>query len=316
MKFEVSEEALKKLLEAGRIASEARDFGARLVKPGSKASRICEEVEGLIIERGARPAFPCNISISEVAAHYTPSIDVDTEIPEDAVVKIDVGVHVDGYIADTAVTIDLSGSHSKLLEASRDALLAVERILRPGVSLYEIGRTIHATMKRKGFKPIRNLYGHTIGKYLVHAGISIPNYPERRAIIVRLKPPQLFAIEPFATNGRGHVVESSITAIYSYNNRKPRIPLGSVEEKILDIIVREYRTLPFTPRWLRGIASDEDILLAIRGLVLKGLLESYPVLVEAGRGLVTQFEHTYLMLKDRIIVTTRGGEELEPGRAR
>jgi methionyl aminopeptidase len=312
LEFELTEESLEKLLEAGRIASEARDFGARIVEPGRKASEICERVERLIIEKGARPAFPCNISISEVAAHYTPSIGVDVEIPEDGVVKVDVGAHVDGFIADTAVTVDLTGRHARLLEASREALSAAERILRPGVSLFEIGRTIYTTMKRKGFKPIRNLYGHTIGRYLVHAGISIPNYPERRAIIIRLRPPQLFAIEPFATNGRGHVVESSITAIYSYNNRKPRVPLGSVEERVLDFIVREYKTLPFTPRWLRGIAEDQKILLAIRGLVLKGLLESYPVLVEAGRGLVAQFEHTYLMLKDRIIVTTRGGEEIEP----
>jgi len=309
--FEVSEETIKKLLEAGRIASEARDFGARIAEPGRRASEVCERVENLMVERGAKPAFPCNISINEVAAHYTPSIGVDAEIPEGGVVKIDVGAHVDGFIADTAVTVDLSGGHSKLLEASQDALWAVERILRPGVNLFDIGRTIYAAMKRKGFRPIRNLYGHTIGRYLVHSGVSIPNYPERRAIAVRLKPPQLFAIEPFATNGRGHVVESSITSIYSYNDRKPRVPLGPVEERVLDFITREYRTLPFTPRWLRCIARGEEVLLAVRGLALKGLLESYPVLVEAGHGLVAQFEHTYLMLKDRIIVTTRGGEEIE-----
>ncbi len=312
MREEYGEDEIRKLLEAGQIAAEARDYGARIVEAGRRASEVCGEVEKYIVEHGGRPAFPCNISINEVAAHYTPSIGEDAVIPEGAVVKVDVGVHIDGYIADTAATVDLSGSHARLLEASRAALEAVEHVLRPGISLYEIGRVIYSTMKRHGFKPIRNLYGHTIGRYLVHAGVSIPNYPERAMIVLRLRPPKLFAIEPFATNGRGHVVESSKTMIYSYRGRKGRTALGQLEERVLTYIEREYKTLPFTPRWLRGLASDEEVLMAIRGLVLKGLLESYPVLVEAGRGLVAQFENTYLMLKDKIIVTTRGGEEIEP----
>lgn len=314
MPFELDEEAMRKLLLAGRIAAEARDYGARLVEAGRRASEVCGEVERFIVEKGARPAFPCNISINEVAAHYTPCLREDTVIPEGAVVKVDVGVHVDGYIADTAATVDLSGGNQRLLEASREALKAVEGILRPGISLYEIGKTVYTTMKRLGFKPIKNLYGHTIGRYTVHAGLSIPNYPDRRMMIFRLRPPVLFAIEPFATNGAGMVTEASTTTIYSYLGRKPRIPLGPIEERLLGYIEENYKTLPFTPRWLRGLASDDEILLAVRGLTVKGALEKYPVLVEKARGLVAQFEHTFLMLKDRIIVTTRGGEEVEPKR--
>ena len=310
MTFEVDEEALKKLLEAGRAAAEARDYGARLVEPGRLASEVCEAVEAKIRELGAQPAFPCNISINHVAAHYTPSIGVDAEIPEGAVVKIDVGAHVDGYIADTAVTVDLSGRWGKLLEASKSALEEAEKTLKPGVRLYDIGRAIQQAMKRLGYKPVRNLYGHTIGRYLIHAGISIPNYPERRLFASRLKPPLLFAIEPFATNGKGMVTELSTTTIYSYTGRRSRIAVGDLEDKILGEIVKRYKTLPFTPRWLRGLAGDEELEAAIRALSLKGILHGYPVLVEAGRGLVAQFEHTYLMLKDRIVVTTRGGEEI------
>ncbi|MEB3851998.1 MAG: M24 family metallopeptidase, partial [Desulfurococcales archaeon] len=158
----IGEEALQKLLHAGRAASEARDYAAKIVRPGMKASELCEAVEARIVEEGARPAFPCNISISSVAAHYTPSIGEDTTIPEDGVVKIDVGAHVDGYIADTAVTVDLSGAWGRLLEASASALEAAERVLKPGVRLYDIGRAIQQAMRRLGFKPIRNLYGHTI----------------------------------------------------------------------------------------------------------------------------------------------------------
>jgi methionyl aminopeptidase len=308
--LEIDDEALKKLLHAGRVAAEARDYGASLVEAGVRASRVCEAVEARIRDGGAEPAFPCNISINHVAAHYTPSIGTDEVIPEGAVVKVDVGAHVDGYIADTAVTVDLSDKWGPLLEASRSALEAAEKTLRPGVRLYEIGKAIQQAMKRAGFKPVRNLYGHTIGRYLIHAGLSIPNYPERRLLASRLRPPVLFAVEPFATNGRGLVVDGPVTTIYSYTGRRGRMALGELESRLLNVIIERYKTLPFTPRWLRGLASDSELEAAVRSLTLKGALHSYPVLVEAGRGMVAQFEHTYLMLDDRIIVTTRGGEEI------
>ena len=141
---------VEKLLQAGRIAAEARDYGAGLARPGASAREICEEVESLIVKRGGRPAFPCNLSVNEVAAHYTPGVRDDVRLGSGDVVKIDVGAHIDGYIADTAVTVDLGGRHGGLLEASRAALEAVERIMRPGVSVYTLGRTIEQEIRGGG----------------------------------------------------------------------------------------------------------------------------------------------------------------------
>jgi len=297
-------EEVEKLLEAGRIAREALSLAERLVAPGASARRVCEEIEGFIVSRGARPAFPCNFSVDHVAAHYTPGIEDDVVLEGREVVKVDVGVHVDGYIADTAVTIDLSGEHGPLLAAAREALESVAAAMRPGVSLYEIGRRIEQAIKRRGFKPVRNLSGHTIGRWVIHAGVSVPNYADRRVAHVRLRPGTLVAIEPFATNGRGVVRESRPVNIYAYTGRRPRTPLSDLEERTLEIIVGEYRTLPFTPRWLTRWLDPGDAARAVAGLHAKGLLHDYPVLVEAARGLVSQFEHTFLILRDRVIVTT------------
>ncbi len=300
----LGEEEVSKLLEAGRIAWEALRLAERLVQPGASARRVCESIESFIVEKGARPAFPCNFSVDHVAAHYTPGIDDDVELEGGEVVKVDVGVHVDGYIADTAITIDLSGKHEPLLEAARSALEAAMKVVKPNVRVYDIGRRIEAAIRSKGFKPIRNLTGHTIARWTIHAGMSIPNYADRRTIIFRLPPGTLVAIEPFATNGRGFVRDSQPVNIYAYTGRRPRAPLSEAEEKVLSLVTREYRTLPFTPRWLAQRLPRETVIEGVRGLLAKGLLHDYPVLVEAGRGLVAQFEHTFLILKDRVIVTT------------
>ncbi len=299
----VLEDAFDKLVRAGKIAAEARDYGASLVKPGATAREVCEEVESLIQKRGAEPAFPCNFSVNEVAAHYTPGVGDDVRVREGDVVKVDVGAHIDGYIADTAITVDL-GNHEGLLEAVKAALAAVESIMKPNIRIYDIGRTIESTIKKRGYRPVRNLTGHTIGRYLIHAGTSIPNYAERTTFYKRLKPGTLVAVEPFGTNGRGVVREGGITNIYSYMGKRPRHPLAPEEANVLDYIVKHYRTLPFTPRWLAREFGDgvENI---VKRLEAKGILYGYPILIEAARGLVAQFEHTFLILKDRVVVTTK-----------
>jgi len=293
-----------KLVEAGKIAGEARELGASLVKPGASAREICEEVEGYIRRKGAEPAFPCNFSVDEVAAHYTPGLDDDVKLRGIEVVKVDVGAHIDGYIADTAKTVDLSGVYEKLLEASRAALERVISIMKPNIRVYDIGKAIEAEIRKRGYKPVRNLTGHTIDRWAIHAGTQIPNYPDRATFHKRLRPGTLVAVEPFATNGRGIVRDGGLVNIYSLIPKKPKYKLSEEEAEILSYIQEHYRTLPFTPRWLLADFDKREIEAAIKSLVSKGLLYPYPILVEAGRGKVSQFEHTFLILEDRVIVTT------------
>jgi methionyl aminopeptidase len=296
---------LDKLKMAGRIAARVRDYARTIVKPGVRASEVCEVLERLIVELGGSPAFPCNFSLNDTAAHYTPGLGDDVVVPEGAVVKVDVGVHVDGFIADTATTIDLSGAHGKLLEASERALEVAVSKVKPYASLYEIGRAIELEIRSLGFKPIRNLSGHNILRYMVHGGLSIPNHADRSLHHVRIPPGSIIALEPFATNGKGLVVDKQIVNIYSYTGRKPKIALTEQESKLLEIIVERYKTLPFTPRWLRDLYNPEELKQLIKSLHAKGVLHGYPVLVEAGGGIVAQFEHTLYVSDSEVIIITQ-----------
>ncbi len=303
----VDDEALEKLVKAGDIARRTLEYGRSLIKPGATAREVCEEVEGYIRGQGASPAFPCNLSVDHVAAHYTPGISDDVKLTSTSVVKLDIGVSVDGYIADTALTVDLSGRYQDLLDASREALEAVIERLRPGISLYEIGKTVESRIRRRGFKVVRNLTGHTIARHMIHAGLSIPNYPDRTVFYKRLQPGTQAAIEPFATNGRGMVVEGGVTNIYAYTGRRPRRGLNEEEKRLLDTIIDRFLTLPFTPRWLVDVMEPSRLEQTVKSLVAKGALHDYPILVEAGKGLVSQHEHTIVVLKDRVLVTTCKG---------
>ncbi|BFH74441.1 type II methionyl aminopeptidase [Sulfurisphaera javensis] len=297
----MEESALELLKKAGKIAAKARDIGAKAIKPGAKVYDICEEVEKIIVEEGAKPAFPCNLSINAEAAHYSPKIDDEKTIPEGAVVKLDVGAHIDGYITDTAVTVVLDDKYQKLAEAAKDALQAAIANMRPGVDLGEIGKNIEKIIKMYGFKPIKNLGGHLIKRYELHAGVFVPNIYERG--LGRVIEGNTYAIEPFATTGEGEVIEGKEVTIYSIKSLNAR-NLTDEEKKFLDEIYQRANMLPFSERWLKDLGEPEYIRQMLKILVRRGALRAYPILIEIRKGLVSQFEHTVLVSKDGAEIIT------------
>ena len=188
---------------AARISAEARNRGARAVVPGATRRAVADEVESYIRAQGAEPAFPTNLSRNVEAAHYTPSPDDDVRFVEGDIVKVDVGAHLDGAIADTAVTVEVGSSHrqDRLLKAARDAVEAGIAEVRAGVAVDDLSKAIERAIHSGGFKPIENLTGHSIERYLLHAGKSIPNASGMSTD--RLEEGEVVAIEPFATNGAG-----------------------------------------------------------------------------------------------------------------
>ncbi|MEM0373100.1 MAG: type II methionyl aminopeptidase [Sulfolobales archaeon] len=300
----MSEEELEFLIKAGKIAAKAREEGLRLIKPGVKVFEICERVEEIIIREGARPAFPCNLSINYEAAHYSPILNDEKVIPEGAIVKLDVGAQINGYITDTAVTIVLDDKYQKLADAARDALAAAISNFKVGVSLGDIGRVIEKVIKMYGFKPIRNLGGHLIRRYELQAGIFVPNVSDRSPW--RIQKGQVFAIEPFATNGGGEVIEGKEVTIYALKNYTEK-NLTQKESILVKEIYNRFYTLPFNERWLRDIMQPIELREVLRNLVKKNVLRQYPILIESKKGIVTQFEHTVYVDSDRPIVLTDKG---------
>lgn len=295
----MDEEVYKKYKLAGSIAAKARDYGASLIRSGISFLEVAEKVESKIMELGGKPAFPVNISVNEVAAHFTPGKNDTLQFSAGDVVKLDVGVHVDGYIADTATTIEVeTDRYSELIESSREALESAIRIIKAKVRLREIGKVISNAIKKRGFKPIDNLTGHNLRRYLLHAGISIPNVPEFS--LTKLEKDEVIAIEPFATNGAGHVVSGKRSNIYRLVRFPPK---GDERTRAFARKIKNlFSTLPFAERWLdREFANAKDVL---EGLSRKGYIMSYSQLIEKGKGTVSQHEHTVIVREEGCEVIT------------
>jgi methionyl aminopeptidase len=288
-------EILENYRKAGRILAEVLAKARPQVELGAPLLDVANFVEDAIISRGAKPAFPCNISLDRNAAHYTPS-PLDTARFGENMVKLDIGVHVDGYIADAAITIDLSG-HDSLVEASHAALEAAIEIIRPGIDTAQIGKAIETAITGYGYKPVYNLTGHGLSRYLAHDEPAIPNRAMEKGTI--LKDGDVIAIEPFATNGSGRISEAPINEIYGFSAFRPvRLPAART---LLKDISESYRTLPFARRWLKGERAEYALMQLLRS----GAVHRYPVLWEVEGALVSQAEHTVVVLEKGCEVTTR-----------
>ncbi len=307
----MEEDELRNYVSAGEIAYKAKQYALKIVSPGKTLLSVADEIEKYILEWGGGLAFPVNISVNHVAAHRTPLIDDEEVIPENSVVKVDLGVHVKGYIADTALTVIFNERDERLGEAVKKALRKGLSEVRPGVRFTDAGRVIEKVIRSAGYKVIKNLTGHSLGRYRIHAGESIPNYkdPFNRG---RFRKGGAYAMEPFGTDGKGWIKEvHSSVQIYSLSRpiNEDSLPSGlpDVEEDVLTHVLKEFKTLPFCERWLRPLVSKygiTEVRSAINALVGKGFLYRYPVLVEAGRGFVVQFEETFIVADEGVLVTT------------
>ncbi len=288
-----NEEILEKYRLAGRILSEVRAEAAKMVTVGESLLKVAEFTENLIREKGGEPAFPVNISRNDEAAHSTPSFNDKAVFGKD-MTKLDIGVHIDGYIADTAITVDLSGN-PKLVEAANAALEEAIKFIHAGVNTSDIGGVIEDTIGSFGFKPIINLTGHGLAQYIQHAPPAIPN--KRMPGGVKLETGDVVAIEPFATNGAGKIRDAGNAEIYHIVSDRP-VRHPSARALMRDI--EKYQTLPFAKRWL-----GERVDFAIVQLVKAHIIQPYPILKEVQGGLISQAEHTIIVTEDGCEVITR-----------
>jgi methionyl aminopeptidase len=288
----INSNVLEKYRLAGRIAAEALIYGTKLVDDNIPLLELAEKIENFIIKKGARPAFPINLGIDNVSAHFTPNSKDKSLLRKGSVLKIDVGVHIDGYLADTAITLEVgTNSYYELIAASREALSIALELIKPGLELRILGSCIEQTIKSKGFKPVKNLTGHTMDRYKLHAGKSIPNVAT--GIKAKINSGEVLAIEPFASNGSGKVVESFSGNIYRLISTKE--PKNRNCKILAEYIKENFASLPFAERWCSRIENHTTLL---KELVKEGIIVTYPILVEEENSVVTQAEHTVVVTED------------------
>lgn len=284
-------EGLEKYRKAGRIAVDVRKFGEPLVRPGARIIDIAEKIEKKIMELGGKPAFPVNISSNENAAHDTADINDMRVIGEGDIVKLDFGVHVDGYIVDTAATVCLNKDFSDMHKVSQLALEEALKLFKPGGTIKEVSEVIEKTIREGGFNPISNLTGHGLERYDLHARMEVPNV--KTNIDYTLKEGDVFSVEPFVTNGGGYVIEGASALIYGYqHDGRIRFREGT---KILELAKTKFDSLPFAGRWLSGSIPAIKLKIALNQLSQIGALHSYAVLRERENGIVVQSEHSVIV---------------------
>jgi len=301
----LNEDEMEKYLAAGEIARKVKKESRKWVREGVSLLDLCEKIESRIVELGGSPAFPCNICVDEIAAHFTPPPGFTGSIPQEGLVKIDFGVHVDGYIVDTAFTIPLSPRDREMVEVAEECLLKVSGILKAGIKISQIGEIVEKFANSKGFKVIRNLTGHQVDRFNLHTGFSIPNV--RIFSTEKFRKDMVVAIEPFITiaDGSGEVGESEEAYIYrfKYLSMNYTGEFGSLVKKIHN----SFKTLPFCERWIMSQFREvgRDFLKKVLENYRKNLM-LYPVLIEKNRKKVAQAEDTFLVLEDSAINLTSG----------
>ncbi|MFZ0441410.1 MAG: type II methionyl aminopeptidase [Methanobacterium sp.] len=302
--------------KSGQIVSKTRSLAVDYVKANMKILDLVEYVEGNIIEMGGKPAFPCNVSINEVTAHYTSPPGDESIIKEGDLVKIDLGAHVDGYIADSAVSVFIEGNKDsdiennkeqidqdfnlKMIETANEALEAAISTIKDGVEIGKIGEAIEETINNKGLKSVSNLTGHSMDRWILHSGVSVPNIKEDNKH--KVQEGDVLAIEPFVTDGVGRVGDMNDVFIFRFLRERPMRMVQA--RKLLNIIAVNYRNLPFSQRWLTEHINSKQLNMAMRQLLASRAIYPYHVLKEKSDARVAQAEHTIIVESDGCKIIT------------
>jgi methionyl aminopeptidase len=301
--------------KAGKIVSQVREDALKIIKDGLPIIDLVNFVESQIIQKGGFPAFPCNVSINELTAHYTSPPGDETLIKSGDLVKLDLGAHINGYIADSASSIlvdgyqdlkedqyseDLAQKNLKMIDASREALNNAINTIRAGVELEKIGKVVENTIHDYGFKPVANLTGHSMEQWILHSGLSIPNIGEKNGH--KLEEGDVLAVEPFATDGVGYVTDMHQTYIFRFLRDRPMRMLHA--KKVLGNIKSEYKILPFAERWLLDSFDEKRLTSSMRVLIKSRAIYPYHVLREKSGAWVSQAEHTVIVESDGCKIIT------------
>ena len=291
-------------LKAGKIAGEVRENVRKKNWIGNTLAEICEYVESEIIKRGAKCAFPVNTSVNEVAAHYTAEPNDSKTVSDTDLVKIDLGAQINGYIADTAVTVNYDPQYDSLVQTAEDALQSAMSMIKVGVKSKDVGRKIQNTIMDMGFKPIANLSGHSLDQYTIHAGKTVPNMWSIGSF--DFSEDEAYACEPFVTakNGLGFVRNGKIKNIFALSSRKRT--KDDEADKLLEFIWDNFNMLPFALRWIVKEWEEKEARRLLDILIKKKVVKAYAILVEASGKTVAQAEHTFIPTQTGVTVTTIG----------
>ncbi|RPB28312.1 methionine aminopeptidase 2-like protein [Terfezia boudieri ATCC MYA-4762] len=309
------------------VHRQVRQWAQKHIKPGMSLTEICEGIEdsvrrltghdGLIEGDSliAGMGFPTGVSLNHCAAHYTPNAGNKVVLQQQDVMKVDFGVHVNGYIVDSAFTMSFDPVYDNLLAAVKDA---TNTGVRAGIDVHmcDIGAAIQEVIesyeveiggKTHQVKPIRNLNGHNINQFQIHGTKSVP-IVKGGDQTTKMEEGEVFAIETFGSTGKGVVRDDTEVSHYARIADVKHVDLRlSSAKNLLNVINKNFGTLPFCRRYLDRI-GQEKYLLGLNNLVSSGIVESYPPLCDSKGSYTAQYEHTILLRPTCKEVVSRGDD--------
>ena len=332
----VDESNLKYWRDAGHVARRTLEAMKEELQPGKSFHEIIESAERYIHRHGGKPAFPGTVAVNDLAAHFTtdhlenPVEDWqhDTILQKGDVVKIDFGVHIKGHIGDNALTVEIGNTnqHTEQIKAAQEARDAAVEMLHPGTPWYKVGQAAAQPSLDAGFQPIRNLCGHQLKPWELHAGVSVPAYAcgkDHQGFKGVVEEGGIYAVEPFNTTGASGLIENigrphssniyRVTGATTYRKARAKNQLTALGAQMARNLEERYSTLPFAERWAFPMLkkpfpeADEASLqnkwkALVKKLISIRFLETYHVLRCRDGGTIAQFEHT--------VHVTSGGPEI------
>jgi len=296
MRSVLEPDAVRYYEAAGMIIKKVKGISRTFIRKDARLIDIAERIEELIISEGGQPAFPCTIAINEIASHFTPAKDDERVFKSGDLVKLDFGASIEGYIADAAFTQEIETDvHAKLICTAEKALTSGISTVRPGVYVGEIGKAIEQAASVEGLHVLKDLLGHSLLRYRLHGGLTIPNYDSGSDM--RIREGDVLAIEPFVTAGSGAINRVNGGNIYQLLRNGAIYAHGPGEKELLEYITEHYHTFPFAGRWLPGTNGLE-------GLIKAACVKSFPIMIEADGAPVAQAESTVIVEQEGCRIIT------------
>ena len=304
---------IESMRKAGECHKQIRKYAQTIIKPGIKLIDMVQKIENMLrfitnqhlIECGQ--AFPTGCSLNNVAAHYTPNKGDETILKYEDVMKLDFGTQMNGYIIDCAFTVAFDPTYDNLLKASKEA--TQEGIKNAGIDvrLGELGGIIGEILnsyeveikgKTHKIKAIKDLCGHTMERFKIHGGKSVPLYRDDSSETsnIKMEEGELYAIETFATTGSGNTHEKHPWSHFMknpdvFNNVKIK---ASQPKSLFKYIDEHFSTMAFCPRWLEE-SGYTGIDKSLKYLCDHNLVEPYPPLADIEGCYTSQFEHSFML---------------------
>jgi len=322
--------------QAAQLHKQVRAYARELIKPGVSLYDVSEKIEARLREVCGNTsyatcqlghkskgegyyigqAFPLGVSVNDCAAHYAALENDDHVVGQKDVIKVDFGIHCNGYLVDSAFTLHWDPELDPIVEASRDATNSAIKHAGADVLLSELGNIIEEVIcsyeyRGRALQPVRNLCGHMVDRYTIHASKSIPLYKNDHCKD-RMEAGECYACETFASSGRGRISDRQPTSHYMVAPEAIQLSKGMVggtdaTRALFDLLKKSFHTLAWNPKWLKHLGV-ERYALQLDSLVKQGYVNDYPQMVDKAGCYVSQFEHTFMVSDWGKEVFTRGDD--------